>query len=197
MIESRATRKGVDDAQPDAPARILQAAQEELVLRGAGALAMHDVADRAGVSKGLIHYHYQDKDALLARVAVRLGERIAERARGALATSTAPAAVDDLRRWVDAEIALGEWRGLLALAEWPAADVRSTAHGALGARRVAVSGLMGRLFSVLAVRPRIGRVAIAELAIALVSGLVAESSGNRASSMAIDAIVLALLGLSE
>ena len=71
MIESRATRDAADGAPQDARARILQAAQEELVRRGAGALAMHEVADRAGVSKGLIHYHYHDKDALLARVAAQ------------------------------------------------------------------------------------------------------------------------------
>ena len=49
----------------DAPARILDAAIASLVSAGAGALAMHEVAERAGVSKGLIHYHFRDKDALL------------------------------------------------------------------------------------------------------------------------------------
>lgn len=149
------------------------------------------------MSKGLIHYHYHDKDALLARVAARLGERISERAHGALAAARADTVVADLRRWVDAEIALGEWRGLLAMAEWPAPAVRSAAQEALSERQMAVSGLMDRFFRLLGARPRIGREPVAELASTLVSGLVAESAGGSVSAMAVDAVVLAFLALSD
>src|ERR687885_690661 len=49
--------------------RILRATGRTIVDRGAVALTMHDVAEEAGVSKGLIHYHFHDKETLLARLA--------------------------------------------------------------------------------------------------------------------------------
>src|SRR5688572_32204146 len=54
----------------NAAERILRGAAECLVLKGAAELSMQDVADTAGVSKALIHYHYRDKEALLEQVAL-------------------------------------------------------------------------------------------------------------------------------
>ena len=52
-----------------APTRILQAAAACIVARGASQLSLQEVAQAADVSKGLIHYHFHDKETLLARLA--------------------------------------------------------------------------------------------------------------------------------
>jgi len=180
-----------------AAARILDAALEELVARGAASLAMHDVADRAGVSKGLIHYHFHDKNALLAEVAPRLGDRIATRARGALATSATASAIADLERWLVREIELGEWRGLLALAEWPAEGVRRAARTALDDRRQEMHRVLERLLSLLQIRTKMSLGPLTDLAIAVVSGLAAEIGSGRDPSPALDALVMAFYRLGD
>ena len=50
------------------PERILYAAAARIVAGGTANLSMQDVADAAGVSKGLIHYHFHDKETLLTRL---------------------------------------------------------------------------------------------------------------------------------
>ena len=182
---------------PDAAARILDAAVEALVRSGAVALAMHDVASRAGVSKGLIHYHYRDKDALLADAAARLSERISMRERRALALSSPAAAVDDLRRWMETELDAGEWRALLSLVQWPAAIVMSAARDALDERRTMAWHTMARLFELLGLRARIAPEQIAALFVAVVSGLAAAPDGAGDRRATGDAFVLALLGLAD
>ena len=52
--------------RPDATERILKAAATRLAISGASMLTMQEIAEEAGVSKGLIHYHFHDKDTLLA-----------------------------------------------------------------------------------------------------------------------------------
>jgi AcrR family transcriptional regulator len=188
--EERAT------AEPAASERILRAAIGELVSLGAGELAMHDVADRAGVSKGLIHYHYRDKEALLARAADRLGTRIAARAQRALSGSTADSVVEDLRRWLDTELEIGEWRALLSLAEFPAPAVQQASGIALEARRLAASRMMARFFAVMDLRPRVAPELLGELWVALVGGLAMEADAAHAAGPAFDVLVLALLGLA-
>jgi len=179
-----------------AAARILDAAVDALVEHGAGALAMHDVASRAGVSKGLIHYHYHDKDALLADVVVRLGERIAARERAALARSVAASVVDDLRRWMESERSAGEWRALISLLQWPAGPVARAAREGLRERRVAAAGMMAHVFALLAVRPHIAPEQMGALVATAVCGL-AVGPGDAEDRAAMDVLVLALLGTGE
>lgn len=184
-------------AAPTAAARILDAAVEALVRSGAGALAMHDVAARADVSKGLIHYHYRDKDALLTAAAARLGTRISVRERRALALSSSAAAVDDLRRWMETELEAGEWRALLSLVQWPAAAVAAAAREALDERRAMAALTISRFFELLGMRPRIAPELIGGLVVALVSGLAAAPVAGGDRRAAGDVLALALLGLAE
>ena len=50
----------------DTKARILDAADEIFVRRGIDGARMQEIADRAGVNKALLHYHFRSK-ADLAR----------------------------------------------------------------------------------------------------------------------------------
>ena len=182
---------------PDAPARIVDAAIGALVDAGAGALAMHDVAERAGVSKGLIHYHFRDKDALLEEAAGRLAARISEREREALASSTAATAVDDLRGWIEGELEAGEWRALLSLAQWPNARVATAAAAALAERRAMAAESAARLLALLDLRSRVALEQVAEMLVAAISGLAMTAPAADARRDACDVLLLAIISLTE
>lgn len=44
--------------------RILEAARAEFIEKGLGGARMQAIADRAGINKALLHYHFRDKDGL-------------------------------------------------------------------------------------------------------------------------------------
>jgi AcrR family transcriptional regulator len=77
------------------PERILYAAAARIVASGTANLSMQDVADTAGVSKGLIHYHFHDKETLTRPIEWMTHESV-EREAATLARSTPKTAVDDL-----------------------------------------------------------------------------------------------------
>ena len=78
---------------------------------------MQDVADAAGVSKGLIHYHFHDKETLLTRLIEWMTHESVDREAATLARSTPKTAVDDLWTWVAGEIDRGHLRVLNELAQ--------------------------------------------------------------------------------
>src|SRR5215212_6120554 len=100
---------------PLAPDRILDAARRRVAECGAADLSMQDIAKAAGVSKALIHYHFRDKEALLARLVVRLGDAVIARERAAFDGATPQDALDALWRWLDRELRRGDVRVLLDL----------------------------------------------------------------------------------
>src|SRR5918992_242040 len=100
-------------ARPDATERILEAAAARLTVSGASMLTMQEIAEEAGVSKALIHYHFHDKDTLLARLVLWMAEGLVRRERAALAASAPHAAIDDLWRWLADELARGHIRALV------------------------------------------------------------------------------------
>ena len=51
----------------DNPRRhIIDAARRRLTRESPGDVSLSDIATEAGVSKALIHYHFRDRDALIA-----------------------------------------------------------------------------------------------------------------------------------
>ena len=66
---------------------------------------MQDVADEAQVSKGLIHYHFRDRDALLARLIESLAEDIMARERSAIDGCAPQEAIDAMWHWIEDELA--------------------------------------------------------------------------------------------
>ncbi|MGV9674436.1 TetR/AcrR family transcriptional regulator [Nocardia sp. NPDC003482] len=58
--------------------RILDALETLLVDRGMSQVTLENVAATAGISKGGLLYHFKSKDALLAGLVRRLGDRTAE-----------------------------------------------------------------------------------------------------------------------
>jgi AcrR family transcriptional regulator len=61
----------------DRKSRILDAADAVFVRRGIDGARMQEIADRAGVNKALIHYHFQSKQALAHAVWLRIASSFA------------------------------------------------------------------------------------------------------------------------
>jgi AcrR family transcriptional regulator len=186
-------------ARPDATERILRAAATRLAISGATAMTMQEVAEEAGVSKGLIHYHFQDKDTLLARLVMWIAEGLVRRERAVLAGSTPHGAIDDLWRWLDAELARGHLRALVELAGWRSGGVRLASAEAMRMRRIAATASAERLFALLALRPRVPPVLVGDLLVTFVDGLASAptGAGGTDARAAFDVLWLALLGLAE
>ena len=186
-------------ARPDATERILKAAATRLAVSGASAMTMQEVAEEAGVSKGLIHYHFHDKDTLLVRLVTWIAEGLVRRERAALAASTPHGAIDDLWRWLDAELARGHVRALVELAGWRSDAVRSATAEAMRMRRTAATASAERLFALLALRPRVPSVLLGDLLVTFVDGLASSpaGAGGGDARAAFDVLWLALLGLAE
>lgn len=189
------------EQEPTLPAaeRILEAAARVLADRGATGLSMADVAAAAGVSKGLIHYHYRDKDALLARLAGWLAEEVESRERAALRGVAPGEAVDALWRWLEYELALGDIRALLELSRLREGDAPVAARTATSQRRETAAATITALFERLALRPRIPAPMLAEVLVAFVDGLAldAVNGPTEAHRVAYDVFWLAMLSLAE
>lgn len=80
--------------------QILKATSTVIAVKGIRALRISDVADETGVSPGIIHYYFDNKDALIKNAFERNFERSLER-RSAILRSEAPAK-DKLLDLIDA-----------------------------------------------------------------------------------------------
>jgi AcrR family transcriptional regulator len=179
--------------------RILHATARTIADRGAGSLTMSEVAEEAGVSKGLIHYHFHDKETLLARVVEWMTRQVIERERLALASSTARTAIDDLWAWLASEIERGQLRVLVELAEWREDLVQREIEVAMRLRREATMDSTARLFELLALTPKVPLEMIAETVFAFRDGLVivAARDSDANPRAAFDVFWLALLCLAD
>ena len=75
---------------------ILDAAAEVVVERGLSETRVTDVAERVGVSHGLVHYYFPTKDALVTATMRHLADADIQRLRKAIAAE--PTAADRLQR---------------------------------------------------------------------------------------------------
>lgn len=198
---------GVPAAVPaDAVARIVDATIAQLVAEGIGAFNLQDVARRAGVSKGLIHYHFASREALLARAVELMHGGMSARLAGVLADDTPPAqAIDRLWDALEDELERGHLRVLGALAQDPMPEVSAAVDRALRERRRGLTALIDRLFGLLALAPRVPTPLIAEVMLAFEQGLAsrgdAVSSGDPGADAerraTFDVMWLALLSITE
>ena len=184
---------------PDAPTRILHAAARLLAERGVARFNLQEVAEAAAVSKGLIHYHYHDRDTLLTRLVEALAGDVARRQQAALATSTPAAAMDDLWSWLAGELRRGHLRVLQELTQEPGALVRGAVNAAAVQRRAATAAMLERLFTLLGLRPRVPPSLLADVVVAFEDGLVLASvvQPEQDPRVAFDVFWLGVLGLEE
>ena len=183
----------------DAAERILRAAGRCIVTSGAAALTMHDVAEEAGVSKGLIHYHFHDKQTLLARLVEWMTRSLVARERGALVESVPRQAIDDVWTWLAAELERGYVLVLVELAESREPLVKRAIMDSRRARAAAAAASIERLFALLALRPRIPPSLIADVVVPFIDGLAIGAAADSAfnARAAFDVFWLSLLSLTE
>lgn len=95
-------------------ASILEAARTLLTRDGLDKWSTERVARAAGCAKGLVHYHFRGRSALLAEVGAAMVSDAAERRTKEL-VGTGTAALDRLWREVEREVSLGQLAARLAL----------------------------------------------------------------------------------
>jgi AcrR family transcriptional regulator len=188
-------------------ARILHATAHRVASGGAAALALSEIARDAGVSKALIHYHFADKETLLARLIDHLASGMVTRERNALRPfehQHNPLAVDALWRWLEGELERGSINVLLELDAYRGPAVQAAARSAAAARQRAAQETIEQLFAILELRPRIEASLLAAVYVAFIDGLairnaLASSEGHAQASprVAFDVFWLAMLSLAE
>lgn len=117
-------------ARPSNREPILDAFEGLLTEQGAGAVTLDAVAERAGVSKGGLTYHFRSKADLIAGFAERLLARIDH------TTASAPHEPSAIIRWyLDYDLADSDeammWRSLVAALHGADEGLRLTVHDAI------------------------------------------------------------------
>lgn len=179
--------------------RILHATALTIAERGVSALTMSEVAEEARVSKGLIHYHFHDKETLLARVLEWITRQLVERERLALVHSTPRTAIDDLWNWLNGELERGHIHVLVELTDSRDELVRREIQVSVRMRREAAIASTTRLFELLGLKPRVPTELIAEAVLAFRDGLSIAAARDRDSNprAAFDVFWLAMLSLAD
>lgn len=83
------------DSTDDTRTKIVRAAARCLAQRGVRGLRMTDIGREAGVSSGLLYYHFADRDGLLAATLAHVNATAAAE-RGAVAPDARTALIDNL-----------------------------------------------------------------------------------------------------
>ena len=179
--------------------RILHATALTIAERGVSALTMSEVAEEARVSKGLIHYHFHDKETLLARVLEWITRQLVEREGLALAHSTPRTAIDDLWNGLNDELQRGHLHVLVELTNSRDGLVRREIQVSVRARREATIVSTIRLFELLGLKPRVPAELIAEAVLAFRDGLAIAASRDPDYDprAAFDVFWLAMLSLAD
>jgi AcrR family transcriptional regulator len=176
--------------------RFLVAATTLGVAGGVSALTMQGIAAEVGVSKALVLYHFDDKQALLRALALRLA------AADASALHAGSGASDPFEAWltVGADAEGAGRRALLAtLLLEPA--VRGLAEEIRNARQHAATALGVAMLDAAGLRPRVSAALLGRVLLHQLDGIAAvvDARGEAASAAraALDAFALALLSLGE
>jgi AcrR family transcriptional regulator len=169
------------------------------VQKGAADVSLQDVAEAAGVSKALIHYHFHDKGELLARLVEWLHAGLIARQSTALSGVSAPAALDALWQWLSDELDRGDLRALLDLSLVQGDAVQAAVRVTASARRDTAASVIGELFDALGLRPRVPAPLISDAFVAFMDGLALDRvvEPTRNARISFDVFWLAMLGLAE
>ncbi|MEK7403330.1 MAG: TetR/AcrR family transcriptional regulator [Gemmatimonadota bacterium] len=184
--------------RPSSDGLILEAAKRLVRRGGAAQVSMGDVAAEAGVSKALIHYHFEDKDSLLAALVESVGGVVLERARGNdVAMADQP--LDALWAWLERELREGDIRVLVSLSDCDSAATRAASRRVAGERLRLVAHDVSAAFQKLELTPRMPAALVAETVLAFVDGIACRAALGSVQDPrgAFDVMWLALLTLSE
>lgn len=186
-------------ARGNAPERILAAAAECAGQFGAAQVSLQTVAGVAGVSKALIHYHFRDRDALLAQLADWLTSAVVAGEDAALADADATGGLDALWAWLGGELVSGSIRALVDLGQERGAVVRAAVRRSREARRAQAARTVEQLFGALSLTPRLPAPLLADVTVAFVDGLAGEAAIEPEANhrLRFDVFWLSVLNLAE
>ena len=186
-------------ARGNAAERILAAAAECVSALGAAQVSMQAVADGAGVSKALIHYHFRDRDELLARLADWLTVELVRGEEVALDGAAPAEGLDALWGWLDDALRSGRLRALVELGLERGEPVRQAVRRSREARRAQATLTIERLFAAMGLQPRLPPPLVADVTVAFLEGLAGEVAlepdANR--RLRFDVYWLSVLNLAE
>jgi len=186
-------------ARGNAAERILASAAECVGQLGAAQVSLQTVADSAGVSKALIHYHFRDRDELLARLVDWMAVQLVQGEELALADVDATNALDALWTWLEGELDTGRLRALGELAGERGDVVRDAVRRSREARRAQATLTIERLFEALGLRPRLPAPLVGDVTVAFLDGLAAEVAVEPEANhrLQFDVYWLSVLSLAE
>lgn len=129
--------------------QIVRALERVMARRGYDGASIAEVAREAGLTAGLVHYHFENKLEILLALLARLGAEHDVRLERALAPAGGDPA-EELRRFIDAHLALGPAADPEALAVWVMLSGEALREPAVreGYARL-LSGLTERLVAIL------------------------------------------------
>ncbi len=182
-----------------AAGRILEATSACIVQKGAADVSLQDVAEAAGVSKALIHYHFHDKGELLARLVEWLRAGLVARQATALTGVSGSAALDALWQWLSDELERGDLRALLDLTLVQGASVQAAVRITAADRRAAAAQVITELCSALGLAPRVPAELLGDAFVAFVDGLALDRvvEPERNARVSFDVFWLAMLSLTD
>jgi AcrR family transcriptional regulator len=182
-----------------AAGRILEATSACIVQKGAADVSLQDVAEAAGVSKALIHYHFHDKGELLARLVEWLRAGLVARQATALTGVSGSAALDALWQWLSDELERGDLRALLDLTLVQGASVQAAVRITAADRRAAAAQVITELCTALGLTPRVPAELLGDAFVAFVDGLALDRvvEPERNARVSFDVFWLAMLSLTD
>jgi AcrR family transcriptional regulator len=191
-------RRGASRAH-EARERLLAAMLRCALRDGGSAVSLQSIATEAGVSKALVLYHYRDKAALLATAIHWLTDRVVQREKAALASSTAGTVLEDYWQWLEEEMRAGELRVLLELVQERAGEARDAMAASAQLRQSAAEQTVARIFQLLNLAPRLPPAMLASCELAFREGLViwGGERDDRNTRVAFDVFWLSILSLTR
>ena len=182
-----------------AAGRILEATSACIVQKGAADVSLQDVAEAAGVSKALIHYHFHDKGELLARLVEWLRAGLVARQATALTGVSGSAALDALWQWLSDELERGDLRALLDLTLVQGASVQAAVRITAADRRATAAQVITELCTALGLAPRVPAELLGDAFVAFVDGLALDRvvEPERNARVSFDVFWLAMLSLTD
>ena len=147
-----AERKGRKASKETRRLQLIEATIDSLAKRGYSETTMADVADGAGLSRGIVNFHFESKEKLLVATLQHMSEEYAAHWRGALdkaghdpAKRMAAGVAADFDRAICSRRKLAAW-----CAFWGEAKSRPTYQALCGSRDIAYQNTMIELCEALA-----------------------------------------------
>lgn len=145
-------KKGRKASKETRRLQLIEATIDSLAKRGYSETTMADVADGAGLSRGIVNFHFESKEKLLVATLQHMSEEYAAHWRGALdkagddpARRLAAVVAADFDRAVCSRRKLAAW-----CAFWGEAKSRPTYQALCGSRDIAYQNTMTELCAALA-----------------------------------------------